>query len=130
MAGVNRRRIVVTALMVLLCVVIVGALTPTEKPFEAGPSTSAGPAAGSRGGEMVEASLPRTRDVRARVGDVVSLTVRASSSDIVELPGLAVQTPVDAGEPAQLVFVADRPGRFPVRLRYADDAVGMLQLDG
>jgi hypothetical protein len=81
------------------------------------PSTSAA---------VVTAKMPRKAAVRARVGDVVRLTVRSRFSDTVALPGLAIEGPVDQGAPAQLVFVADQAGRFPVVLRDAGQPVGTL----
>jgi hypothetical protein len=75
---------------------------------------------------VVAARLPRKGEVRARVGDVVRLTVRSRFSDTAELPGLAIEGPVDQGAPARLTFVAEMPGRFVVRLRDAGEAVGML----
>jgi hypothetical protein len=83
------------------------------------------PPAASRA-PVVAARLPRKGVVRARVGDVVRLTVRSRFSDTVELPELAVEGPVDQGVPARLTFVAEMPGRFVVRLRDAGESVGML----
>ena len=40
----------------------------------------------------------------------------------------AVQAPVDAHAPAQSLFVADRAGRFDVRLRDQDESVGELRV--
>jgi hypothetical protein len=77
---------------------------------------------------VVEASLPANKEVRARVGDVVRLRVRAPSFDVVELAGLAVEEPVEADQPTELVLVADREGRFRVRLRDANEAIGTLRV--
>jgi hypothetical protein len=49
-------------------------------------------------------------------------------ADVVEVTSLAIEEPVDAGAPAELVFVADRAGRFRVRLRDAGDAIGTLRI--
>jgi hypothetical protein len=72
--------------------------------------------------------MPADKEIRARVGDVIRLVVRAPSADVVEVNTLAVEEPVDANEPAQIVFVADRAGRFRVRLRDAGDAIGTLRV--
>jgi hypothetical protein len=77
---------------------------------------------------VVEASLPGDKEVRARVGDVIRLLVSAPSADVVELSTLAVEQPVDADQPAELVFVADRAGRFRVRLRDAEESIGTVRV--
>ena len=72
--------------------------------------------------------MPSSKDVRARVGDVVRLLVRAPAADMVEIPNLGVEQPVDVNAPANLTFVADQPGRFRVSLRDAGESVGTLRV--
>lgn len=125
----NRRRAVSLVLLVLLGIAIVGALTPTHPGFDDDAPPPVGAGAAEPPG-VVNATLPRRREVRARVGDVVRLTVEARTSDVVELGDMALEQPVDPAVPTQLEFVADRAGTFPVRLRDAGEAVGTLRVDG
>jgi hypothetical protein len=115
------------AVLLLVAASVVGA-TSSRPPRSGERAPNAGATPTSPPASVVEITLPGDRDVRARVGDVVRLTVRAPSSDIVELTDLALEQPVDPGVPAELVFVADQPGRFPVRLRDAGQAVGTLRV--
>jgi hypothetical protein len=121
------RRFLLFAVLLLVAASVVSAMTPRERHGRSN-QIQAPPARPPA--SVVEASLPGARDIRAHVGDVVRLTVRSPSADIVELADLALEQPVDAGVPAQLVFVADQPGRFRIRLRDAGEAVGTLRVSG
>jgi hypothetical protein len=66
--------------------------------------------------------------VHARVGDIVQLEVTHDAQDEVQIPTLGVAEPVDPGLPAQLVFDADRPGRFAVTLRDAEKRIGTVDV--
>jgi hypothetical protein len=122
------RRVLLLAVFVLVTAAALSVLTPRERRF--GQSQPGGqPPPPSPRASVVEASLPSDRAVRARIGDVVRLRVRAPSADVVEVPSLALEEPVDAGTPAELVFVADRAGRFGVRLRDAGEAIGTLHVE-
>jgi hypothetical protein len=119
------RRLFLFAVLLIVGASLVSAMEPRDRRDD---SRNAGPPASSPPAPVVEASLPTDKEVRARVGDVVRLLVRAPSADVVELSNLAVEEPVDAGQPAELVFVADRTGRFRVRLRDAGESIGTLRV--
>lgn len=76
---------------------------------------------------VVEAKLPG-RDVRAKVGDVVQVEVRHDAADVVQITALGVSEPVEPDLAAQLVFDADRAGRFAVTLRDAQERVGTIDV--
>ncbi|HEX7297696.1 MAG TPA: hypothetical protein VF257_01735 [Solirubrobacteraceae bacterium] len=122
------RRVLLLAVFVLVAASALSAMAPRERRFGESPPPAAQPPPPKPSAAVVEATLPSDRAVRARVGDVVRLSVRAPSADVVEVPSLAVEEPVDAGAPAELLFVADRAGRFRVRLRDADQAIGTLHV--
>jgi hypothetical protein len=124
------RRFLLFAVLLLVAGSLVSAMTPHTRHSGGTPSSEVTPAPTNRPASVVEASLPADRDVRARVGDVVRLTVSAPSADVVELADLALEQPVDAGVPAELVFVADQAGRFRIRLRDAGESVGTLRVSG
>ena len=78
----------------------------------------------------VRATLPSDEPVRARVGDLVSLRVRSDTPDQAEITALGLSEPAGDGLPAELLFVADEPGRYPVRLSLAGREVGVVQVAG
>jgi hypothetical protein len=64
--------------------------------------------------------------VRAKVGDVVQIDVRATTDDVAEVTALGVSEPVGPGIPARLVFDADQAGHFAVTLRDAGRRIGTI----
>ena len=91
------------------------------------------PTAGSTG-LTVEAELPgpaggKTKTVRARVGDLIDLTVRAPGPDTVSIEGYDEIQPADADNPARFSFFADQEGAFDVTLQQAGTVAGRLEID-
>lgn len=125
---VPSRRFLLFAVLLFAAVWLVAAIVPEERGSDDSPAGGAVPTLASGPASMVTASLPADDDVRARVGNVVSLTVSAPATDVVELVSLGIEEPVDAGVPTEIVFVADRVGRFRVRLRDAGQAVGTVRV--
>ena len=119
------RRLLLFVVVLLLIAAIADAIAPRDSDQAVKPPASALPAAPA---DVIRARLPAARDVRARVGDVVELDVRHRGSDIVQIPGLGIDAPVETGLPAQLVFDADRPGRFAVSLRDARRRIGVVEV--
>jgi hypothetical protein len=119
---VRWRRLLLLAVLLIVGASLVSAVEPRDR------RSSEAPIAGSPPAPVVEASMPSDKDVRARVGDVVRLLVRAPAADVVQLTSLGVEAPVDANQPAELTFVADQAGRFRVRLRDAGEAIGTLRV--
>jgi hypothetical protein len=124
---VSWRRLLLFAALLLVAVSLISAVTPRDRRFGDSRDSGLQPPP-TRPASVVRASLPAAREIRARIGDVVHLSVRAPLADVVEVTSLAIEGPVDAGAPAELVFVADRAGRFRVRLRDAGDAIGTLRV--
>jgi hypothetical protein len=122
------RRLLLFAVLLIVGASLVSAMAPRDRRVDDSPNAGAQPPASNPPAPVVEASLPGDKEVRARVGDVVRLLVRAPSADVVELTNLAVEEPVDPDQPAELLFVADRAGRFPVRLRDAGESIGTLRV--
>jgi hypothetical protein len=121
---VRWRRLLLLALLLIVGASLVDAVEPRDR----GSREPVDPAAASPPAPVVEAALPADKEVRARVGDVIRLVVRAPSADTVELTTLGVEEPVDVNEPAEIVFVANQAGRFRVRLRDAGESIGTLRV--
>jgi hypothetical protein len=122
MAG---RRLLLFVVLLLVIGAMASATVPRERRAPAQPPLPATPRLAPVAG-AVEAKLPAKRSVRATVGDVVRIDVRANADDTAEVTALGVSEPVGPGIPAQLVFDADHAGRFPVTLRDAGRRIGTV----
>jgi hypothetical protein len=122
------RRLLFFAVLLIVGASLVSAMAPRDRRGDDSPNAGARASASRPPASVVEASLPGDKEVRARVGDVIRLLVSAPSADVVELSTLAVEQPVDADQPTELVFVADRAGRFRVRLRDAEESIGTVRV--
>jgi hypothetical protein len=123
MAG---RRILLFVVLLLLIGAMASATVPRdEQRAPVQPPLPATPQLEATAG-VVEAKLPAKRSVRAKVGDVVRIDVRATADDVAEVASLGVSEPVGPGIPAQLVFDADHAGRFAVTLRDAGRRIGTV----
>jgi hypothetical protein len=124
MAG---RRLLLFVVLLLLVASFASAIAPRED--EGAPRTVA-PAVSTplTAARVVEGALPGDRRVRARVGDIVQIEVRHTAEDEVQIVALGLSEPVERGIPAQLVFDADRDGRFAVTLRDAGKRVGTVEV--
>jgi hypothetical protein len=74
-----------------------------------------------------DAGRPRAR-VRARAGDVLSLTVRGDVLDGVQIPALGKLEPIEPGSPARFEMLLDTPGEYRVSLLDAKRAVGTIEV--
>jgi hypothetical protein len=124
MAG---RRVLLFVVLLLVVAAVASAIAPRGDDLDRRPVTPAvpPPAAAAR---VVEGVLPDDRRVRARVGDIVQIRVKYAAADQVEVLALGLSEPVDPDIPAELVFDADREGRFAVTLRDAAKRVGTVEV--
>jgi hypothetical protein len=121
-------------LLFVFLLVVIGAVASSFVPREQDralrrppPTTEAEPVP-APAADVVVGRLPGPRDVRARVGDVVQIEVAHDAQDVVQVPALGLAEPVERGIAAQLVFDADRPGRFAVTLRDAGRRIGTIDV--
>jgi hypothetical protein len=120
------RRIVLFCLLLVVIGAIASATVPRERrapaeqPF---PPAAAGPPA-----DVVAGRLPSSKEIQAEVGDILQVDVAHNSGDVVQVLSLGVSEPVEPGIDAQLVFDADRPGRFAVTLRDANKRIGTIEV--
>lgn len=126
MKSVDARRAMLVAAGFLLALAFVSALTPRQE-AERAVKPPAGAAVPVPPAES-EGVLPRDGTVNARVGEVVRIEVRADVTDDAEIEDLGIRAPVEPDLPAQLEFVADRAGEFPVTLRAEGDKLGVVRV--
>jgi len=115
-------------ILFLVLLVVIGAVASATVPREERQAVRTPPEAQPvvPAADIVRASLPGRREVRARVGDVVELEVKHDAADVVQVIGLGIEEPVEPGIAAQLVFDADRAGRFGVTLQETGRRIGTI----
>ena len=120
------RRLALFFVLLILIGAIADAIAPREQtapPVTTPPAAPAAPAA-----DIVHGRLPGVADVVAHVGDVVQIDVSHDAQDVVQVPSLGIAEPVERDIDAQLVFDADRAGRFAVTLRDAGKRLGTVEV--
>ncbi|MEY2571613.1 MAG: hypothetical protein QOE63_1963 [Acidimicrobiaceae bacterium] len=81
-------------------------------------------------GDIRERTLtaPRKRPLVAHVGDVIHVEAAVNADDIAEFSALGMDASVSPGAPAIFDVIADRPGTFPLTLRYSGKQIGTLKV--
>jgi hypothetical protein len=81
-------------------------------------------------GDVREHTLvaPRKRPLVASVGDVIHVEAAIDAQDVAEFPDLGIDAAVSPQAPAVFDVVADRPGRFLLKLRYSGAEIGVLEV--
>jgi hypothetical protein len=127
MAG---RRLLLFVVLLIAIGAVANATVPREESAPVRPPPPPAPAEqqGTPAADLVDGRMPGGHDVRAKVGDVVRVDVAHDSADVVQVVALGLYEPVEPGIAAQLVFDADRPGRFAVTLRDAQRRVGTIDV--
>ena len=123
MAG---RRLILFVVLLLLIGAMASATVPRERRAPEDPTPLPAPAQLEPAAGVVQGRMPAKHSVRAKVGDVVRIDVRAATDDVAEVLAMGVSEPVGPDIPAQLVFDADHPGRFAVTLRDAGRRIGTV----
>jgi hypothetical protein len=108
-----------------------GSSTGTLTGPRTGPSLPAQAQPGTESGGTVTATLRagtagRPRVVRARLGDLVDLSVAADVVGTVQVGGYDLLEPVDPAAPAEFHLFADRAGSFDVSLLETGAVIGRL----
>jgi hypothetical protein len=127
MAG---RRLLLFVVMLIAIGAVANATVPRQErtPVREPPTAPPAPPQATPAANVVEGRLPGREDVRAKVGDVVQIEVAHDAADVVQVTALGLSEPVEPGIAAELVFDADRPGRFAVTLRDAQRRVGTIDV--
>ncbi|HTX70569.1 MAG TPA: hypothetical protein VMT10_12990 [Solirubrobacteraceae bacterium] len=127
--SVRYRRLLLVLAVLALTIAVGSALhRGSTSPGGTTPAPASVGSAAGPGATVVSATLPAERVVRARVGDLVQLSVRSSSPDIANMTAIGVSTPVGPRLPGTLQFTADVPGRFPVTLSLAARVAGEVDV--
>lgn len=120
------RLFVVALAVVALLSIVAGFATRGDvaRDGEQGTSTSVTPRATSD--RVVEAKLPRSKAIVARVGETVALTVTLDADDTVVLDAFGVDEDVARGIPTEVLIDAIAPGRYDLELEESGRTIGRL----
>jgi hypothetical protein len=116
---------IVSALLLLMVIGSALAEREARRTQAVAPPVSAGTAAAAPAAEA-SAELPPDRVVRARVGEIVSLTVRTPEPDTATIRDIGVSASTSQDVPGTLEFVAAEPGRYPVLLEDSGKVAGTV----
>jgi hypothetical protein len=107
-----------------------GILQPSPSPT-APPSPEPAVTASTRIEKTISADPghPRAR-IKARVGDILALTVSGDVLDGVEIEELGKLEPVEPGSPARFEMLLDRRGELRVSLVDAERLIGTVEVAG
>jgi hypothetical protein len=134
------RRLLILLAVLIVLTAVAGSIAPVPIAPTPTPSPTPTPRAIPRAPQAAPAAEPDRPDVRAdlssapriaarritaRVGDQVSITVRAEDIDSVALGELDVE-PVEPGVPARFDLLADTAGSYPLVLLGAARRIGTL----
>lgn len=121
------RRVAILFAVLFVASAVVTIVAPRPDPADdPTPRTSPTRPGGADVTAAVRATLPRDKVVRANVGDLVELTVTSAEPDSATLPAFGLTDASGPEEPARFSFLADRPGRFDVRLLLSGEAAGRI----
>jgi hypothetical protein len=104
-------------------------------PATPSPTAAATPTPSAGSSRRIEQTIsadpgkPRAR-VRARVGDILSLTVSGDVLDGVEIPEIGKLEPIEPGSPARFEVLLERRGELRVSLVDAERLVGVVEVAG
>ena len=121
------RQLAIWAAVLFAIGLIAAAIAPQQQTKQA-PVFPAPTATGTPAGTVVEATLPSPQAVEASIGDVVRLRVQTSAGQQLQIDGLGVRGPVGPGTTGVVEFVADSPGRWPVRLGPGGPLIGTVEV--
>jgi hypothetical protein len=120
------RRLVIVLLVMLAVSTIAAALVPAPSRDTGGTTATTrtaaatAPAPAAPAGALVHGALdagaPQPGRIHVRLGDELTLLVRAAATDQVEIGGYGLVEPVARQAPAEFDLLVDEGGRFPVRL--------------
>ena len=92
-------------------------------------ATTPGPPPTTRTVGTVEATMPSAKEVRARVGDLVTITVESDEPGGVEIPAFGQSEPVAPQAPAVFDVMPTEPGRYRVQSTETGAEIGELVVE-
>jgi hypothetical protein len=123
------RRLLLPVSVLFLVLLVLSSLGQENQATRSDLATTPGPPPSSNTVRTVEATMPAADEVRARVGDLVTLTVESEELGGVEIPAFGETEPASPGAPAIFDVLPTEPGTYPVRSTLTGEKLGELVVE-
>ena len=123
------RRLLLPVSVLFLVLLVLSSLGQENQATRSDIATAPGPPPSSRTVGTVEATMPAAEEVRAKVGDLVTLTVESEEPGGVEFPAFGETEPAGPNAPAIFDVMPTEPGRYPVRSTITGEELGELVVE-
>ena len=127
-SGRMTRRLLLPVTLLFLVLLVLGSIGANQARRE-NFTTVPGPPPTARTVGTVEATMPAAKEVRAKVGELVTLTVEADEPGGVEFPAFGETEPAAPEAPAVFDVLPTEAGRYPVRSTETGDTIGELVVE-
>jgi hypothetical protein len=128
-SGRMARRLLLPVTVLFLVLLVLGSLGQQNQATRKDFATTPGPPPNARTVSTVEATMPEAKEVRAKVGDLVTLTVESEDLGGVEVPAFGETEPVAPEAPAIFDLLPTEAGRYPVVATETGDEIGVLVVE-
>jgi hypothetical protein len=124
------RRLLLPVSVLFLVLLVLSSLGQQDQATRSDIATAPSPPpSSSRTVGTVEATMPAAREVRAKVGDLVTLTVESDEPGGVEIPAFGETEPAGPEAPAIFDVLPTEPGSYPVRSTVTGEELGVLVVE-
>jgi hypothetical protein len=123
------RRLLLPVSVLFLVLLVLSSLGQQDQATRNDLATTTGPPPASSTVRTVEATMPAAKEVRAKVGDLVTLTVESEELGGVEIPAFGESEPAAPEAPAIFDVLPTEAGRYPVRSTLTGEQLGVLVVE-
>jgi hypothetical protein len=128
-SGRMARRLLLPVSVLFLVLLVLSSLGQQDQATRSDIATAPSQPPSSRTVATVEATMPAAREVRAKVGDLVTLTVESDEPGSVEIPAFGETEPAGPEAPAIFDVLPTEPGSYPVRSTVTGEELGVLVVE-
>ena len=123
------RHLILPVTVLFLVLLVLSSLGQQNEATRSDLATTPGPPPSSSTARTVEATMPAAKEVRAKVGDLVTLTVESEELGGVEIPAFGESEPAGPEAPAIFDVLPTEAGRYPVRSTVTGEQLGVLVVE-
>jgi len=125
MMNSSLRLIIVATAMVAVLALVAGFAAENDQRNDS-TTTETSVAAPAAPSEVVEADVPRVKEILARVGQPVELNVTLTTEDTLVIDAFGLDETIAAGIETPVQFTPVTPGRYELKLQNSGKSIGRL----